>query len=226
MTDTDTPDRMGSTPMPEQRPPIPIVPVGLRVQDKQVLVVGAGPIAARKAIAYVQQGALVTAVAPTHSPAMNAVDVHRRIHRRWKADDLTDMWFVVAATGDPEIDGAVYREAERRRIWCNAADDPDHCSVILPAVTRRGALTVGISTGGTSPATASWLRRRVEDLLDDDALAVIEIATRVRRAVRNAGFPTEVPGWAEVLDSEALDLVRSNRPEELERRLFEAVVGP
>lgn len=225
MTATDTSESLNQTSDAGAQPPIPIVPVGLRVTGKPLLVVGAGPIAARKASAYVDQGALVTAVAPDHSSDMGAVGLHRRIHRRFDADDLDGMWFVVAATGDPDVDGAVYREAERRRIWCNAADDPSHCSVILPAVTRQGSLTIGIATGGTSPAAASWLRRRIEDLLDDDALAVVEIATRVRMAVRNAGYPTEVPGWAEVLDNEALDLVRSGQPEELERRLFEAVVG-
>lgn len=225
MTATDTPGHPGLDSDTGAPAPLPIVPVGLRVEGKPMLVVGAGSIAARKATAYVDQGALVTAVAPDHSPDMDAVGLSRRIHRRFKNDDLEGMWFVVAATGNPDVDGAVFREAERRRIWCNAADDPAHCSVILPAVTRKGSLTIGIATGGTSPAAASWLRRRIEDLLDDDALAVVDTATRVRRAARDAGHPTEVPGWAEVLDNEALDLIRSGQPEELERRLFEAVVG-
>ena len=205
--------------------PVPLVPVGLRVAGKAVLVVGAGPIAARKAAPYIDQGAEVTVVAPDHSHDMDRLPVDNRIYRRFEPHDLTGKWFVVTATGLPEVDGAVFAAAEEHRVWCNAADDPDHCSVILPAVTRRGPLTVSIATGGTSPAVASWIRRRIDALLDDHTLQVAEVATRVRRAVRDAGHRTEVPGWAEVLDSEALLLVAAGQPEELERRLFEAVVG-
>ncbi len=204
---------------------LPIVPVGLRVDGKPILVVGAGPIAARKAAAYADQGAQLTVVAPEHSDAMNRVPAVERHHRVFEPDDLDGMWLAVTATGVPSVDGAVFAESEARRIWCNAADDPDHCSVILPAVIRRGPLTVGISSGGTSPASASWIKRRVADLLDDETVAVAEIAARVRDSVRSLGLSTEVPGWAEVLDGEALDLVRAGTPEALERRLFEAVLG-
>jgi uroporphyrin-III C-methyltransferase/precorrin-2 dehydrogenase/sirohydrochlorin ferrochelatase len=116
--------------------PIAIVPVGLRVDGRSVLVVGAGRIAARKARAYVDQGAAVTVVAPEHSPEMAEVAVARRVVREFRPRDVRRRWLVVTATGDRAVDAAVFRAAERRRIWCNAADDPANCSVILPAVAR------------------------------------------------------------------------------------------
>jgi siroheme synthase-like protein len=215
-------DRPGASSLSQA---IPIVPVGLRVEGRAILVVGAGPIAARKAAAYAAQGALLTVVAPEHSEQMNNVSVQRRLHREFHPADLDGMWLAVTATGIPAVDGVVFAEAEARRMWCNAADDPQHCSVILPAVARRGPLTIGISSGGTSPAAASWIRRRIEAMLDEPTLTVTEIATRVRDAIRGQGLSTEVPAWADVLDREALDLVDSGRPEVLERRLFEAVLG-
>lgn len=205
---------------------LPIVPVGLRVEGRSMLIAGAGPIAARKAEAYTSQGAVVTVVAPEHCEAMDRLPVTTRIYREFQSSDLASMWLVVTATGLRDVDGLVYAEAERQRIWCNAADDPDRCSIILPAVSRRGPITIGIATGGASPAVASWLRRRVDRLVDEDTLTVAAIAARVRRAIRAAGHPTEVPGWADVLNDNALDLVAAGQPEELERRLFEAVVGP
>lgn len=203
--------------------PIEIVPVGLRVNGKAILVVGAGRIAARKAEAYASRGAVITVVAPEHSAEMDAVVAVARHHRAFRASDLDGQWLVVTATGDPIVDGHVFVEAESRRIWCNAADDPDHCSVILPAVVQRDAITVSISTGGCSPAIASWLRRRIERVLDDDTIAVFDIAAAVRQRLRSAGRPTEVPGWNDVLDHDALALVANGRYEELDRRLSEAV---
>ena len=55
----------------------------------------------------------------------------------------------------------VYADAEAAGVWANSADDLAHCWFVLPAVHRDGAVTVSVSTGGLSPALASWLRTRV-----------------------------------------------------------------
>ena len=204
---------------------IAIVPVGLRVEGRSVLVVGAGRIAARKARAYLDHGAVVTVVAPEHGPEMASLAVDRRVVRDFRPRDLRGRWLVVTATGDPTVDGAVFRAAERRRIWCNAADDPANCSVILPAVTRAGDVTVAISSGGRSPAAASWIRRRIESMLDGATVAVAATCAEVRAEVRAAGLSTEVEGWAEVLDRDALDLAATGDVDALHDRLLDAVVG-
>lgn len=202
---------LGNRAVIEGRPAIEIVPVGLRVEGRLIVVVGAGPIGARKAAAYHDQGARLRVVAPEHSVAMHRLgeaEKSNRIERivgPYQPAHLDGAWMVVAATGDPSVDGAVFRDAEQRLLWCNAADDPEHCSVILPSVVRKGPLTVGISTGGTSPATASWMRRRTQhfvesQLLSDAALAAHEIARSVRDEMRANGRPTEVEGWQEALD--------------------------
>lgn len=198
-----------------RRAAIGMVPVGLRVENRLIVVIGAGPIAARKAAAYHEQGAWLRVVAPEHSLEMERLGADRieRFVESYHSGHLDDAWMVVTATGIPAVDGAVYREAESRRLWCNAADDPSHCSVILPSVVRKGQITVGISTGGTSPATASWMRRRMqvfleEDLLSEAALAAHGVAAGVRAEMRAARKPTEIEGWQEALDAFELELRR------------------
>ena len=53
----------------------------------------------------------------------------------------------------------------RAHIFCNVADVPQHCSFILPAIHREGAITVAVSTGGASPALAQWIRARIAALV-------------------------------------------------------------
>ncbi len=139
-------------------------------------------------------------VATEYGPEMAELPVAEQVRRDFVPEDLDGVWLVVAATGDPAVDGAAFREAEQRRIWCNAADDPVHCSVVLPAVARRWDLTVSVSTGGRSPAVAAWLRRRIDAILDHETLEVARISAQVRSDVRGRGLATEVPGWADVLD--------------------------
>ncbi len=198
--------------MTPRRDPIPTVPVGLRVEGRLVVVIGAGPIAARKAAAHLEQGARLRVVAPDHGTDMDALgpeavgpDRIERLAEPYRDTHLDGAWLVVAATGQPEVDGQVFADAERRRLWCNAADDPEHCSVVLPAVVRRGPVTIGIGTGGTSPATATWLRRRLTDLVErelltEPTLAAAEVASAVRTELLAAGRPTEVDGWQQALD--------------------------
>ena len=82
-------------------------------------------------------------------------------------------------------------------MWCNAADDPEHCSFLVPAVVRRGSVTVAVSTGGASPALASWLRRELEGAVGPE---FAELALRLadeRRRIHGAGGSTEGVDWAE-----------------------------
>jgi len=54
----------------------------------------------------------------------------------------------------------VAANAAARRIFCNVEDVPELCTFILPALHRRGPITLAVSTAGASPALAQWLRDR------------------------------------------------------------------
>ena len=110
----------------------------LDLTGKRCLVVGAGTIADEKASGLRAAGA-EAAVAEMYDPSL-----------------LDGVWLVVVA--DPAQGERVYADASDRRIFCNVADVPERCSFILPALHRRGPITVAVSTAGASPALAQWLR--------------------------------------------------------------------
>ena len=87
-----------------------------------------------------------------------AVTVDQRPYRR---GEVAGYRLAVAATGDPAVNQQVYDDGEAAGVWVNCADDPERCSVTLPARVRRGRLMVTVSTGGHSPAVAAWLRDRL-----------------------------------------------------------------
>ena len=110
-------------------------------------------MAARKARDLLDCGAAVTVIAPALSDDMEALapSLHAARAPALRPGDASAFRLVVTATGHPEVDGAVYADAEAAGVWVNSADDPAHCSFILPAVHRDGAVTVAVSTGGLSP---------------------------------------------------------------------------
>jgi precorrin-2 dehydrogenase / sirohydrochlorin ferrochelatase len=110
----------------------------LDLAGRRCLVVGNGAVAEEKAQALRAAGAEVVVAA------------------EYGASLLDGVWLVVAA--DPARGEQVFADAEERRIFCNVADVPELCSFILPALHRRGPITVAVSTGGASPALAQRMR--------------------------------------------------------------------
>jgi precorrin-2 dehydrogenase/sirohydrochlorin ferrochelatase len=189
----------------------PQYPVNLVVAGRRCLVVGAGRIAARKAEGLLACGADVHLVAPDvgdEAAALEADGVVTIRRRAFEPADLDGAWLATTATGDPAVDGAVSAAAEARRIWVNAADDPDHCSFTLPAVVRQGPVMVTVATGGHSPALATWLKRHIADELGPEFAVLAALLAAAREQVRESGRSTEGLDWLSAIDSGMLELIR------------------
>jgi precorrin-2 dehydrogenase / sirohydrochlorin ferrochelatase len=193
-------------------------PVNLVLTGRPVLVVGGGRIALRKVEGLLAAGANVTVVAPRVDDDVRALPV-RVVEDRYDRRHLEGMRLVVTATDDPAVNAAVFADADAAGIWVNSADDPANCTFTLPAVVRRGPLMVTVSTGGSSPAVASWLRARFEDELGPEYEQLVALLSEERNRVRAEGRSTEDLDWGTALRSDMLDLIREGRIEEARTRL-------
>ena len=206
----------------------PVYPVNLVLDGRPCLVVGGGRVAVGKVRGLLEAGARVTVVAPEVDPALTALadeqaksaagalTIEQRAYRR---GDVAAYRFAVAATGDPQVNQAVYDDGEAAGVWVNAADDPARCSAVLPARVRQGRLLVTISTSGHSPAVASWLRERLAEELGPEYDLLIGLLGEARKEVQAQGLGTEELDWRRALDSGILDLVRAGRLEAAKERL-------
>jgi uroporphyrin-III C-methyltransferase len=169
------------------------------VAGRRCLVVGGGKVAARKVDQLVARGADVTVVAPEVTTALAARDDIVIERRPYRAGEAASYRLVLTATGVREVEQQVFDDAEAAGVWVNAADDPARCSFTLPAVVRRGPVTVAVATDGTSPALATWLRDRLADALPPDVEALAAEVARQRDAVHGDGRSTEELAWHEVI---------------------------
>lgn len=189
-------------------------PVSLNVHGRSCLVVGGGPVAARKAGSLLACGAVVTVVAPGVGEEMSGLSPLTIARRPYRAGEAAAYRLVLTATGIPAVDGAVYADAEAAGVWVNSADDGEHCSFILPSVHRDGPVTMAVSTGGTSPALASWWRGRLGEQGGPWLADLAHLLGAARRALRDAGRSTEKVDWVTLLDGPLPALVKAG---ELER---------
>ena len=166
--------------------------ISLSLRDRPAVVLGGGPIAQRRIDALLEAGARVTVVSAEVTPDIERWAAAGRIsleRRRYRTGDLRGARVAFAATGDAEANRTAREEADAEGVWLNVADEPALCDFLMPAVVRRGRLTVGISTDGASPALAARLRRKLERDLGPEYAAILDKLADLRARYRKEGRP-------------------------------------
>ncbi len=97
---------------------------------------------------------------------------------------LDDVWLVVAATNDGATNRRIAAAAEARRCFVNVVDDMALSTFHVPAIVDRSPLIIAISSAGTAPMLARWVRERLETLLDDSIGVAARWFERHRAAIR------------------------------------------
>jgi uroporphyrin-III C-methyltransferase/precorrin-2 dehydrogenase/sirohydrochlorin ferrochelatase len=145
-----------------------IYPTALRLLGRPVLVVGGGPVAARRAKGLLDAGAVVTVVAPLASPALLELADAGLLAwepRPYRTSDVDGTWFVQTATGVSAVDAQVSADAEAQRVWCVNASDHESSAAWTPAVAVVDDVKIAVNAGG-DPRRAMALRDAVATALE------------------------------------------------------------
>ncbi|MCM3697724.1 uroporphyrinogen-III C-methyltransferase [Microbacterium oleivorans] len=173
--------------------------LGLSLTGRRVVFVGGGAVAGRRVERFLNEGALVTVVAPALGDRLrDLVDAARVtwVARPVRADDVADAWLVHAATGDASVDAAVASWCEAVRVFCVNASDGAHGSARLTAETRSGDVLVAVaSDAGVDPRRSARLRDAIAAALRDGMLPL----RRRRRAAGRVDLVGGGPGPADLM---------------------------
>ncbi len=189
-------------------------PVFLDLRGRRCVVIGGGEVANRKVQGLLECSADVTLISPDLIQGLQALVEDGRIRwvpRRYCPGDLKEAFLAIAATDIREVNQAVSAEAAEERVALNVVDDTPLCSFIAPSVVKRGAVTVAISTGGSSPALARRLREALEssDLLRYADLA--DILSQARAKLKQQGLVVEPDRWQECITLDLVALVEAGK---------------
>jgi precorrin-2 dehydrogenase/sirohydrochlorin ferrochelatase len=180
-------------------------PVNLNLHGRPVLVVGGGRIAYRKVEQLLMADAEVTVLSPMFVDEFHSLPV-TLVQREYASGDIDAFRLVITATGNTPVNQQIFDECEAKGIWINSADDPDRCAFTLPAALRRGDLMVTVSTGGASPALASWLRSHLELSIVPEFEEVVSRLAIERARVHAQGESTENVQWQPIIAGVMADL--------------------
>lgn len=156
-------------------------PFMIDVGKKKILVIGGGNVSLRKCLLFLDYGARITVISPQLDPGFDAIKARiTHICDVYRDEYLTDAFALIAASDDAEVNRRAADRAKALGIPVNAVDDPENCSFFIPAVVRRGDLSIGISTGGKSPSLAGQIRRQLEDQFGEEFEERLNILGRLR----------------------------------------------
>lgn len=188
------------------------LPILIDIRNQDVLVVGEGHLAARKARGALRAGAKVTFVGKADMPALTALVADPQCRQRDEAfhpDMLRGMRLVFAATEDDALAHAVSRAAREAGIPVNAADRTALCSFIMPATVTRGPIVIAVSSGGDAPILTRSLRAHLETMMPAELGKLAAFVAERREQVMEAlpDFDARRRFWDRFMDSPVPELI-------------------
>jgi siroheme synthase-like protein len=140
------------------------LPVCLNIRKSRILVVGGGRMALHKLQPLLLYTRRITLCSPKVEEKLRSLRL-KILEVPFTADLLDDFDLVYACTEDRRLNRRIGREARKRRILVNVADDPEVCDFVSPAVFKKGRMTVAVSSDATKVKKAIDWRNQIRQLL-------------------------------------------------------------
>ncbi|KJJ84217.1 porphyrin biosynthesis protein [Candidatus Omnitrophus magneticus] len=146
------------------------LPIGLNVSGKKILVVGAGKVALQKIKILKNFDCRVTIVAPS---VYNQVQIiaDEVIIGAYQARFLNNIDLVYACTNNFVINKKIAKDARKRKILVNVADNSVLSDFISPALYIDEPMIIAISSDARAPKASKNMRDKLKQVLRDDKVS-------------------------------------------------------
>ena len=141
-----------------------LYPLIFNLQGKNVVIIGGGKIAYRKAVGLKDTGAIVTVVSPEICEEMEKLSYITWKQKAFTEEDIKDAHLIYAATNHHDVNMMV-KQAAHDFQWVNIVSDGTQSSFHTPAIIRDNEYIVSISTSGKDPAFAKQIKQELTAVL-------------------------------------------------------------
>ena len=146
-------------------------PIGLRFDDKRVLLVGGGDISLFKFQKLVQFNPLLIKCVSRkfHHDFLQKYDLPVEIIQKdFDFLDLEGMDIVIVAIDDANLQKRIYEACKEQKLLCNCVDLLECCDFIFPSLVKRGHISIAINSNGLLPGLSAVLRKYIDDVLPEN----------------------------------------------------------
>lgn len=159
-------------------------PFFMDVSKGEGLIVGGGEVALRKIQKLLDFDARLTVCAPTVLPEIESIPGLVLLRQPFEPSLVEGKLFVISAADDNRLNYQISALCQERNIPVNVVDDRNNCTFLFPALVKRRSLSIGISTGGSSPSAAIYWKKRVSELISQDAGELLDYLNSLRDTVK------------------------------------------
>jgi siroheme synthase-like protein len=159
-------------------------PLLLNLKNYPCLVVGGGKVAFRKVNSLRDFQAKVTVISPKFCEPLLELNKKRKvkiIQKVYSKEYLKNFKIVFCATDNPKINKQVRKDCTEKNILLNVADIPELCDFILPAIVKRGDLTISVSSQGIAPFYVKEIKNKLDHIFPSYYEKVIKLAGEFRK---------------------------------------------
>jgi siroheme synthase-like protein len=203
-------------------------PVCLNVINKSCLIVGGGKVAERKVLSLLDAGGLIKVVSPKVTSELARLAEQGKvswIKREYRKSDLKQVYLVIAATDKKRLNCQISQDARRKGVLVNVVDEPELSDFITPAVVKRGKLIISVSTSGTCPALARWIKQELEEKYSIAYGKLLEILEKARLKIKASSVEENQRQQLidKLINAETIRLAKLEKYQELERRVSSCI---
>ncbi len=151
-----------------------LYPIFLKLEELQVLLVGAGNVGLEKLESVLKNAPKtnITIVAPfvkeeVKSFIKNYPNCILK-QKEFEDDDLNNKQIAILATDNKNLHSYIKSIAIKKNILVNVADTPDLCDFYLGSIVQKGNLKIAISTNGKSPTIAKRIKETLQHTLPEE----------------------------------------------------------
>lgn len=162
-------------------------PFMIDIGDRKCLVVGGGNIALHKVKILLRFGVKIYVVAPFFVEDFRKISEHGSQILLWERQfsdrDIDGMDFVIAATDEEQVNLHVSALCKEKGVLINVVDQKEACSFLFPAMLQEKDVLVAISSGGNSPASVSYLKKKIKKSIPDYYGGLVERLGEFRQKI-------------------------------------------
>ena len=143
----------------------PYFPLFVDLNEKQIVVVGAGTIAKRRIRTLVSFTNHLTVIAPEVNRElldMEKAGMLRIKRKNYEREDIYDADYVIAATNDHQINCM--------GITVNVCSDKTKCDFYFPGIVQNGNVVIGVTASGSDHKEARKTVEKIRSIFPEEEL--------------------------------------------------------
>ena len=194
------------------------MPLFFDVTGRDVLLIGGGRVALRRARQFSEGGARLTVVAPEILSEFNSLPETTLVCRGATIDDLQAKFiFAIIASSNKAVNDAISAACHENKILFNRCDSFNEGDFICGSMIAKGDIICSTISGGV-PAVSKYLQSRIDSLVRPELVELATVLGAIRPQIKASGLPETaktdfIARWVTdaVLDriaSEGIDKIR------------------